>query len=164
MYRGRRDESRRGTHECVRPVRLSWLCVAFGDAILTDCILALADDMTGALEVGAKFSAVGIRTLVSAKPVEADSAAVLVLDTETRHRSPQAAGQEVRRFVLRAGLACPRLIYKKTDSTLRGNIAAELKAIADLYPICRAGYPPSYPALGRTSNRALLYVHAVPLP
>src|SRR5215831_9753843 len=98
--------------------QLSWLCT------LNDCILALADDMTGALEVGAKFSAAGIRTLVSAKPVEPESAAALVYDTETRHRSPTAASREVRRFVLHTRLACPRLVYKKTDSTLRGNIAA----------------------------------------
>jgi uncharacterized protein YgbK (DUF1537 family) len=130
---------------------------------LTDCILALADDMTGALEVGAKFSAVGIRTLVSARPVEAESAAVLVLDTETRHCSSQAAGQEVRRFVLRAGVACPRLIYKKTDSTLRGNIAAELNALVELYPMWRAAYAPAYPALGRTVKRGLLYVDGVPV-
>src|SRR5262245_58458732 len=102
-------------------LQLSWPRGAFGDATLNDCILALADDMTGALEVGAKFSAVGIRTLVSAKPVAAESAGALVYDTETRHRSPHAASQEVRRFVLHTGLTRPRLIYKKTDSTLRGN-------------------------------------------
>src|SRR6266576_1991127 len=118
--------------------------------------------MTGALEVGAKFSSVGIRTLVSAKPVESESA-VLVYDTETRHRSPQAAGQEVRRFVLRAGPVCPRLIYKKTDSTLRGNIAAELDAIVEIYPMWRAAYAPAYPALGRTVTQGLLYVDGVPV-
>jgi hypothetical protein len=37
-------------------------------------ILALVDDMTGALEIGAKFSVAGIETIVSAKPV---------VDTET---------------------------------------------------------------------------------
>jgi D-threonate/D-erythronate kinase len=130
---------------------------------LNDCILALADDMTGALEVGARFSAAGIRTLVSAQPVEAGPAGVLVLDTETRHRSPQAAREEVKRFVLHTGSVCTRLIYKKTDSTLRGNIAAELQALTELYPMWRAGYAPAYPALGRTVKQGLLYVDGVPV-
>jgi uncharacterized protein YgbK (DUF1537 family) len=126
-------------------------------------ILALADDMTGALEVGAKFSAAGIRTLVSAKPAEAAPASALVYDTETRHSSPQVAAREVRRFVLQTGPVRPRLIYKKTDSTLRGNIAAELKALAELHPQWRIGYAPAYPALGRTVTQGLLYVDGVPV-
>jgi len=126
-------------------------------------ILALADDMTGALEVGAKFSAAGIRTLVSAKPVESGWTSALVYDTETRHSSPQVAGREVRRFVQQTGPVHPRLIYKKTDSTLRGNIAAELRALAELYPQWRIGYAPAYPALGRTVKQGLLYVDGVPV-
>ena len=125
------------------------------------CILALADDMTGALEVGAKFSGAGIRTLVSTKPVSASSAHVIVLDTETRHTSPQVAAAEVKRFVLESGAIHPRLIYKKTDSTLRGNISAELQALAELYPDWRIGYAPAYPALGRTVKLGVLYVDGV---
>jgi uncharacterized protein YgbK (DUF1537 family) len=117
--------------------------------------------MTGALEVGAKFSAAGLRTLASAKPVAGCPASVLVYDTETRHCSPQRAGQEVRRFVLQTGELRPRLIYKKTDSTLRGNISAEVKALAELYPAWRIGYAPAYPALGRIVKDGLLYVDGV---
>src|SRR2546426_1181729 len=99
--------------------------------------------MTGALEVGAKFSAAGLHTLVSAKPAESDSASVLVYDTETRHSSPQDAARQVKLFV-QSSPARPRLIYKKTDSTLRGNISAELRALAELYPMWRIGYAPAY--------------------
>src|SRR6185436_9075522 len=127
------------------------------------CILALADDMTGALEVGAKFSAAGIRTIISTKPVFANSAHGVVLDTETRHAPPELAAAEVKRFVLAWGGGLPRLIYKKTDSTLRGNIAAELRALADLNPDWRIGYAPAYPALGRTVKLGVLYVDGVAL-
>ena len=127
------------------------------------CVLALADDMTGALEVGAKFSSAGIRTLVSAQPVPSSSAPVLVLDTETRHRSPELAAQEVRRFALESGAVSPRLVYKKTDSTLRGNISAELRALAELYPNWRIGYAPAYPGLGRTVKKGVLYIEGVPV-
>jgi len=126
-------------------------------------ILALADDMTGALETGAKFSAAGIETIVSAKPVEMNRAVALVLDTETRHLDAGTAGREVQRFVRAGSTREPQLIYKKTDSTLRGNISAELRALAQLYPDWTIGYAPSYPALGRTVKAGDLYVHGRPV-
>jgi D-threonate/D-erythronate kinase len=127
------------------------------------CIIALADDMTGALEIGAKFSAVGISALVSAKPVPASTASVVVFDTETRHCTPEAARSEVLRFVRQSGAASSTLVYKKTDSTLRGNIGAELEALAELYPRWQIGYAPAYPALGRTVKSGVLYVNGIPV-
>ncbi len=124
----------------------------------TNVILALADDMTGALEIGAKFSAVGIDTLVSASPLSASSAQAVVFDTETRHVPPEIARSEVMRFIRQSAAGHPRIIYKKTDSTLRGNISAELQALAELYPNWRIGYAPAYPALGRTVKSGVLYV------
>src|SRR5215510_1963419 len=109
---------------------------------LAMCILALADDMTGALETGAKFRAAGIDAVVSAKPVAAAGAQALVLDTETRHLNGAEARRVVREFVTRSGIDSPRLVYKKTDSTLRGNISAELEALTELYPDWRIGYAP----------------------
>jgi uncharacterized protein YgbK (DUF1537 family) len=126
-------------------------------------ILALADDMTGALEVGAKFSSAGIGAVVFAKPVAANGVPVVVFDTETRHTSPEVAAAEVTRFVVQSGAARPLLIYKKTDSTLRGNISAELRALATLYPDWRIGYAPAYPALGRTVRNGILYVDGIAL-
>lgn len=62
--------------------------------------LVLADDLTGALEAGAKFAGQGIRTLVSTElslhPKGCDeSTAVLVIDTETRHLPANEAGRRV---------------------------------------------------------------------
>ena len=125
------------------------------------CILALADDMTGALEIGAKFRAAGIYSLVSAKPIAARSADAVIFDTETRHSSPEAARQEIRRFVLSSGAVRPQLIYKKTDSTLRGNISAEMQALVELFPEFRIGYAPAYPALGRTVKDGVLFVDGI---
>lgn len=115
--------------------------------------------MTGALEVGAKFSAAGIPALVSAKPLSTCPAGVVVFDTETRHVTPEKAASEVRRFLLESGPAT--LIYKKTDSTLRGNISAELQALAQLYPGWGIAYAPAYPAMGRTVKLGVLYVDGI---
>src|SRR5207253_1405487 len=124
-------------------------------------ILALADDMTGALEAGAKFRASGIETMVLTKPAPSGLAPTVVVDTETRRLAPAAAAARVKQFVADAPGAS--LIYKKTDSTLRGNIAAELRALADLYPDWRIGYAPAYPALGRTVRGGILYVDSIPV-
>jgi len=126
-------------------------------------ILGLADDMTGALEVAAKFSAAGIQSLVSAGPMADVNVAALIYDTETRHLAPGAAAERVKHFIRTSPCLCPHLIYKKTDSTLRGNISAELGALSELFPAWRIGFAPAYPALGRTVKHGVLYVDGVPV-
>jgi D-threonate/D-erythronate kinase len=126
-------------------------------------ILGLADDMTGALEVAAKFSAAGVVSLVSAQPGAETGVPVVVYDTETRHLGPADAAERVKHFIREARCPTPRLIYKKTDSTLRGNISAELGALSELFPTWRIGYAPAYPALGRTVKQGILYVDGVPV-
>ena len=125
-------------------------------------ILVLADDMTGALEVGAVFADSGFRAIVSTKPLRGVDAHVLVIDTETRHSSPSAAFERVVELARQTGVT-PELLYKKTDSTLRGNIRSELMALATLYPERRIGYAPAYPAQGRVVKNGLVHVHGVPL-
>jgi uncharacterized protein YgbK (DUF1537 family) len=112
--------------------------------------------MTGALEVGAKFATHGIEALVHTAP---SAALVQVIDTETRHLSAEGAADRIRSFT-RTGVD---LIYKKTDSTLRGNIGSELGALAEAYPDWTIGYAPAYPALGRALRNGMLYVDGVPV-
>lgn len=108
----------------------------------------LADDLTGALEVGALFA--GSVVCVGDR-VDAD---VVVLDLETRQLDGAEAAARVRAAV--RGFD-GELIYKKTDSTLRGNIGAELAAL----PEGRIHYAPAYPRMGRTVRAGRLYVNGV---
>ena len=73
-----------------------------------------------------------------------------VVDTESRHLPPDQAFARVR-----AAVESERwdLVYKKTDSTLRGNLAAELDALGG-----EVLFIPAYPAMGRTVVRGELYV------
>lgn len=120
-------------------------------------ILVLADDLTGALESGAAFAQRGIEcTVIIGKPHRVEKP-VLVIDTETRHAPEEQAAACVGEMAA-AGNA--RLIYKKTDSTLRGNIRAELHALSMLGPVL---YVPAYPQLGRTLKHGCLHVHGVPV-
>jgi uncharacterized protein YgbK (DUF1537 family) len=121
-------------------------------------LLALADDLTGALEVAAHFAARGVPAAVAFGP-RTGAAELTVIDTESRHLPPAEAAALVGAIAARhAGL-----IYKKTDSTLRGNIAAELGALARLDPAARIAYIPAYPQLGRTVRVGHLYVDGVPV-
>ena len=132
---------------------------------MREWILVIADDLTGALECGAKFAAQGLTARVTTglkdgKPSDAD---VWVMDTETRHLSGFEAARVVRETVRRAAGMNPWLIYKKTDSTLRGNISAEFRALSELFPERSIAYSPAYPAMGRTVREGRLLVDGVPL-
>jgi uncharacterized protein YgbK (DUF1537 family) len=127
-----------------------------------------ADDATGALEAGALLARSGICATVSlpdARSVFETAAgyAVSVIDTETRHMPPGEARRTLLRVGERAVQSGIRRIYKKTDSTLRGPIAAELNALAESLPGLPIVYVPAYPAVGRTVRNGLLYVDGVPL-
>jgi uncharacterized protein YgbK (DUF1537 family) len=128
-------------------------------------ILALADDLTGALETGAKFAACGLRACVSTelKVTESPDASALVVDTETRHLSPEQAFSAVSETVSRALRFGPWLVYKKTDSALRGNIRAEFGALLEVMDRRTIVYAPAYPELGRTVRRGRLFIDGVPV-
>jgi len=128
-------------------------------------ILCIADDLTGALEAGAKFAGQGVsscvttQTMVSGPP----EVRVLVIDTETRHVAAEDAAGVVRHVAESALPFAPWLIYKKTDSTLRGNIAAEFRALLELVPDRPLVYAPAYPEMGRTVKRGRLFLEGMPL-
>src|SRR5690349_20260005 len=92
-------------------------------------IFALADDLTGALEVGAKFAGAAVTTRL-AWDCRSDA---MVIDTETRHAPPDAAAAVIRRLACAAHELRARFVFKKTDSTLRGNIGVELSALAQAF-------------------------------
>lgn len=118
-------------------------------------ILTVADDLTGALEVGAIFASQGIDAKVSF--ATGQDASAVILDIETRHLSPAAA--ESKSFD--SAVANVPLIYKKTDSTLRGNIGPEFQGLARAYGNPRIAYVPAYPRMGRTVRAGCLYVNGV---
>jgi uncharacterized protein YgbK (DUF1537 family) len=128
-------------------------------------VIAVADDLTGALEVGAQFAARGWSAIVSTRAgaTATGGSTVLVLDTETRHLCPESAAEVVRRHTLPVALGWPSRFFKKTDSTLRGNIGSELEAIAGLFSGASIVYVPAYPQFGRTVLDGVLYVNGKPL-
>jgi uncharacterized protein YgbK (DUF1537 family) len=69
-------------------------------------IVAVVDDLTGAIEVGAKFAAYGLPAIVTtdvSSLSEEQHVPVVVIDTETRHLNSNEAAE---RTSLAAAFAC----------------------------------------------------------
>lgn len=131
-------------------------------------VLVLADDLTGALEAGAKFAGQGISSLVAidegkGTPAIPRDSSVLVLDLETRHVSPESAASRVYKQAKKAMAGGFTTIYKKTDSTLRGNIGSELRGLMEACPGSGLLYIAAYPKMGRTVKQGILHVDGQPV-
>jgi 4-hydroxythreonine-4-phosphate dehydrogenase len=132
-------------------------------------VLIIADDLTGAADCGAAFAESGMETVVllgpsgdSVRPEGLKGAKVVAIDADTRGLGPEQAAEAVTRIVHAYEDVGPdvasRLTFKKIDSTLRGNVAAELRAVlsamrAHASPSTRVAivFAPAFPACGRTT-------------
>ncbi|HUB44380.1 MAG TPA: four-carbon acid sugar kinase family protein [Acetobacteraceae bacterium] len=124
-------------------------------------ILVVADDLSGAADCGIAFRRAGLSSIVLfSGDAVAGNADALALDADSRHLpAPQAAERHVR--LVQRHLAPGVLFYKKIDSTLRGNIGAELAAIIPSAGV--AIVAPAFPDTGRTTRNGRVYVRNVPL-
>jgi len=121
----------------------------------------IADDLTGSLDTGLPFRKKGFTTLVPLQAKIIDQPAeVLVINTNSRNLSGKIAYQKVYRVA--QGLKA-KFLYKKIDSTMRGNVGREALAILRAKKIPKAMVIPSIPSQGRQVERGVLYVHGVPL-
>jgi D-threonate/D-erythronate kinase len=119
----------------------------------------LADDLTGAADAGLPFAARGYATNIwLAEGQGFNTAAIHVFDMASRSNSPEQAAAKVRSLcdILKAA-NCP-LIFKKLDSTLLGNIAAEIEAAMETLGFEVALIAPAFPAMGRTLVEGRLYL------
>lgn len=130
-------------------------------------LLLVADDLTGATDTGVQFARYGISvrvTLDAAEPMSPeDDDAVLVVDTESRHLDAREAARRVHEVVARARHAGTRRFFKKTDSTLRGNVGSELDALRQAAGCRLLAFVPALPSLGRTTRGGVQHVHGQPL-
>lgn len=126
----------------------------------------LADDLSGALDAAAAFHATGrrVRVVLSAADWRSEPEdEVAAVTTETRNASEARAAQIVAATIARGREQGGRLVYKKIDSTLRGPVAAELRALAAALPDARILFTPANPLVGRTVRKGNLLVHGVPV-
>ena len=116
-------------------------------------LLIIADDLTGVLDVAVQLEKQGIRTSISFFPGEvAFDVEVNVVCTESRHISSEEAYRRVFQVASSAIKKGVEYIYKKTDSTMRGNIGSELQAIMDAANQERLLFIPAFPKNNRTTR------------
>jgi D-threonate/D-erythronate kinase len=132
-------------------------------------VLIVADDLTGAMDTAGPFAQQGLETRVVAQPLDCDpasvsSARIVALNTESRHLPPAAAAERVAACAARFFAQPFPIVFKKLDSTLRGNVVAETLALMRASGRAGALVAPAFPAQGRTVSGAMVHVNGVPLP
>ncbi|CAA9405811.1 Candidate type III effector Hop protein [uncultured Rubrobacteraceae bacterium] len=124
-------------------------------------IAVIADDLTGAADTGVQLVRAGYRAAVVFRGEEVPAADAVSFDTDSR---AMPAGFAAKRVVEAArAVRHAHLIYKKLDSTLRGNVAAELAAAFGAVGREHAIVAPAFPAAGRTTVAGNQLVHGVPV-
>jgi uncharacterized protein YgbK (DUF1537 family) len=130
--------------------------------LLSQSILIVADDLSGASDCAASFASAGARAFVSLRDAPTEPLPILAVDTDSRAVTRDEAVRRVR-----AALAQSRpgtLVYKKIDSTLRGHLAAELAAALEALPDAPgAVLAPAFPQQGRTLDGGRCFVQGEPL-
>ena len=129
-------------------------------------IVVIADDLTGANDTGVQFARHGLQTWVVLEGADfqtSSGAAVAVIDTNSRAIPAEEAYKRVQKAAKQAFDAGFYHCYKKIDSTLRGNVGVELKAILDLGVHDFAFVMPAFPKNGRTTIGGNHLLHGLPL-
>ncbi|MCK0470144.1 four-carbon acid sugar kinase family protein [Halalkalibacter sp. APA_J-10(15)] len=127
--------------------------------------LIIADDFTGANDAGVQFAKKQLTTSVLmhenvslSKHIE-----VLVVDTDSRSSQRHVAYEKVQSALKLAKQYEFDTIYKKIDSTMRGNVGSELDALLDNSDAKFIIIAPSYPDNHRFVKNGHIFVEDTPL-
>jgi uncharacterized protein YgbK (DUF1537 family) len=121
-----------------------------------ECLL-IADDLTGACDAAVHFARRGYRTHVRLDS-HGEETSVLAISTESRDLSAAELRQVMNELAQRLPVDRARILFKKIDSTLRGNVGAEIAAALTAFRCEAAVITPAYPAMGRTVEGGYLRV------
>ncbi len=127
-------------------------------------LIIIADDLTGAADAALPFWRAGRRAVVVFNPREAwpEDTDVVAICTDTRAMTEPEAARVVAAVAAR--LPGWATWFKKIDSTLRGWVGAETRALRKVQPRRRCVFAPAYPSRGRTWDADGVYrVGGVPL-
>ncbi len=131
----------------------------------------LADDLTGALDSCVAFAEAGLHGAVfpSLDAVSTASFAgfdVVALNVDSRQMAPEEAAQAAARAWQIIAPWNAECLFKKVDSRMKGNIAAELAAIMGLSGRTRAIVSPAIPSMGRFTSGGMVTGFGIesPLP
>lgn len=132
--------------------------------------LIIADDLTGGADAGAQFAKRGRKTLLisferggSAPFAVPPAQEVLVINTHSRGQSPEQAAETISALLKSFAPGDFPILFKKIDSTLRGNIGAEIDAILGEMNLPLCFLTPSYPEQNRFLKAGMMMVGEKPV-
>jgi D-threonate/D-erythronate kinase len=128
-------------------------------------ISVISDDLTGASDCGGQLVRYGLKVSVV---VQGNSRAVkdnnvFIYNTDSRSVTGLEAYQRVKEVCETVKSEHYDLIYKKIDSTMRGNIGQEINAVYDSFSPDFVIIAPAYPVNGRKVINGLHYLNGVKL-
>jgi D-threonate/D-erythronate kinase len=118
----------------------------------------IADDLTGAAEIGAVGLRHGLRAEIVRTGKPSGRADVVCMDTDSRSSTADEAGARAASAARQLRAAGAQWIYKKVDSVLRGQVTAEIEAVMRELKLSRALMLPANPSLGRTIRNGHYFV------
>jgi len=127
----------------------------------------IADDLSSATDCGAQVVRSGLSVVVPlggySLPTHPRATQVISVDTDSRNFPADRAYTKVKAASQQLVTEGWTDFYKSVDSTLRGNLGAEIEAVLDVVrPDC-AVIAPAFPKYGRTTVDGVQYLHSRPL-
>ena len=137
------------------------------DPLAAPLAAVIADDLTGALDSVVPFADAGLRCVVATAPAHlaqalGQGAQVIAVSTGSRDL-PAGQAAKVAAEVAQALRGVP-VMFKKVDSRMKGNIAAEVAAIAQVLGLRAVMICPAIPQMGRVVMGGLLQGFGVAAP
>jgi uncharacterized protein YgbK (DUF1537 family) len=128
-------------------------------------LVVIADDLTGANDTGVQFAKQSLNTTVlfANTPLQPThlSEDVIVLNSDSRALSPEKAYEVVFKLAVQSNkLGVPK-IFKKIDSTMRGNSGSEIDAVMDAFKYKTSFVVPAFPKSNRITINGNHYVNGV---
>ena len=133
-------------------------------------MIVIADDITGAAEIAGIAFARGAEVRLVCGSVcgvgntTYSTDITTIIATDTRSMSEAEATAETKRISATFGSPKSKeVIFKKTDSALRGHVVAELTTLMEATGYERAVYLPANPSKGRIIRNGIYYINDVPI-
>lgn len=122
-------------------------------------IRVFADDLTGAAELAGICKEHALNTLLTVVPTAANHAEAIVYCTDSRSMDLADALKTTKQFLAPISIAKEELVYKKTDSVLRGYIVEELLLQMKHLGYERVLFIPENPSMGRIISKGQYFVN-----
>ncbi len=126
-------------------------------------IAAIADDFTGAAEIGGIGLRHGLNVIIETEPIRNRNADLIIIATDTRSLRADEASKQIAQITEHLLQFNPVLIFKKIDSVLRGNIKEELLAQMKVSGKRRALVIAANPVFKRIIRDGIYYIDDIPL-